>query len=49
VTDVNDKEGKSVVAQIHEEGGEAEYWHMDTANEERVEEVFQMWPASSVP
>lgn len=40
VTDVNDKEGKAVVAQIREEGGEAEYWHMDTANEERVEEVF---------
>ncbi|TDT41433.1 NAD(P)-dependent dehydrogenase (short-subunit alcohol dehydrogenase family) [Halospina denitrificans] len=40
VTDVNDKEGKAVVAQIHEEGGEAEYWHMDTANEARVEEVF---------
>lgn len=40
VTDVNDKEGKAVVAQIRDEGGEAEYWHMDTANEARVEEVF---------
>lgn len=40
VTDVNDKEGEAVAAQIREAGGEAAYWHMDTANEEHVEEVF---------
>lgn len=40
VTDINDRELKAVVAQIREEGGEAEYWHMDTVNEDRVKEVF---------
>ncbi|MGM0449391.1 MAG: SDR family NAD(P)-dependent oxidoreductase [Pseudomonadota bacterium] len=40
VTDINDREGGAVVARIREEGGEAEYWHMDTANEDRVKEVF---------
>ncbi len=40
VTDVNDKEGKSLVDEINATGGSAKYWHLDTSDEDNVQKVF---------
>ena len=40
VTDIVDDEGRELVAQIGEDGGKAAYWHLDTAIEENVVNVF---------
>lgn len=40
VTDIEDKEGASVVKEIQALGGEAEFWHLDVSNEENVKTVF---------
>ena len=40
VTDVLDKEGLDVVEQIHSCGGAAEFWHLDTSNEQHVNKVI---------
>lgn len=40
VTDVRDKEGQDVVAKIKRAGGNAEFWHMDTSNENEVQQVI---------
>lgn len=39
VTDIKDEEGKKLTSKIKEAGGEAEFWHMNTANEEEVRDV----------
>ncbi len=41
VTDVLDEEGKQVVDQISEEGGNASYWHLDVTNEQEVSTVMK--------
>jgi len=41
VTDIVDDEGRQVAEQIREQGGRAEYWHLDTADEEMVRSVFE--------
>ena len=33
VTDINDKNGMETVALIRQEGGEAEYWHLNVSVE----------------
>jgi NAD(P)-dependent dehydrogenase (short-subunit alcohol dehydrogenase family) len=40
VTDIKDDEGKRLVAKIKDVGGNAEFWHMDTTNEEEVKNVL---------
>lgn len=40
VTDINDDGGREVVAEIKNNGGVADYWHMDVTNEKEVENVF---------
>ena len=40
VADINDGAGHSVVNEIREAGGEADYWHLDVANENEVKAVF---------
>lgn len=40
VTDINDEAGNKVVAQIKAQSGTAHYWHMDTAKENEVRQVF---------
>jgi len=40
VTDIKDKEGQALVAKIKAAGGAAEFWHMDTTNEEEVKSVI---------
>jgi len=40
VTDINDKAGEKVVAEINAKGGIAHFWHLDTANENQVKQVF---------
>lgn len=40
VTDINEEQGKMVVAHIRNKGGEAEFWKLDTANENEVENVI---------
>lgn len=40
VTDLNDIEGKKVVAEIQAKGGAAEFWHLDTAKEAEVKQVI---------
>ena len=40
VTDINDSAGEAVVAAIEAAGGKARYWHLDTADEKNVVEVF---------
>jgi NAD(P)-dependent dehydrogenase (short-subunit alcohol dehydrogenase family) len=40
VTDIRDDEGRQLVEQIRGEGGKADYWHLDTAREDEVQEVF---------
>ncbi|RUO43238.1 SDR family NAD(P)-dependent oxidoreductase [Idiomarina aquatica] len=40
VTDIADDDGKKLVNEIEAEGGKAGYWHLDTADEKRVNRVF---------
>lgn len=40
VTDVNDIEGEKVVKEIQSKGGQAHFWHLNTADEKEVETVF---------
>ncbi len=40
VTDIEDQEGRQLVEQIKEQGGVAQYWHLDTSDEESVSRVF---------
>jgi NAD(P)-dependent dehydrogenase (short-subunit alcohol dehydrogenase family) len=40
VTDINDESGTSVVDEINAAGGLAQYWHLDTSDEDGVETVF---------
>ncbi len=41
VTDIIDDEGGQVVEEIRKNGGEAEFWHLDTSDEEAVSTVFR--------
>ncbi len=40
VTDIQDQAGRQLVEQIKEQGGVAQYWHLDTSDEECVSRVF---------
>ena len=40
LTDLRDAEGKKVAKEIHDDGGTAEYWHLDVAREAEVQSVF---------
>lgn len=40
LTDVDDKAGKELESQLCEAGGQAQYWHLDTGDEENVQQVF---------
>ena len=40
VTDINDKEGNSLADEVNAAGGLAKYWHLDTADEDNVQNVF---------
>lgn len=40
ITDLRDELGKSVVQQIKEKGGVAEFWHLDVSNETEVARVI---------
>ncbi|MCH8543226.1 MAG: glucose 1-dehydrogenase [Alcanivorax sp.] len=40
VTDIIDKEGGEVVEEIRRSGGLAQYWHVDTSNEDEVRDAF---------
>jgi NAD(P)-dependent dehydrogenase (short-subunit alcohol dehydrogenase family) len=40
VTDVIDDEGRQVANQIRKAGGTAEFWHLDTSQEDEVQRVF---------
>ena len=41
VTDIQDDDGKQVSEKIKENGGTAEYWHLDVSNESEVENVIK--------
>ena len=41
VTDIIEDEGEEVAEEIRQNGGEAEFWHLDTADESAVSNVFQ--------
>ncbi|MBS1717610.1 MAG: glucose 1-dehydrogenase [Armatimonadetes bacterium] len=41
VTDVLDKEGAALVKEIHQQGGEATYWHLDVSDEAEVTAVME--------
>lgn len=41
ITDINQLEGKNLAQQIKQEGGEAEFWVMNTAIEKDISAVFQ--------
>ncbi len=40
LTDLRDENGKTVVQQIQDAGGVAEYWHLDVSNEKEVAKVI---------
>jgi NAD(P)-dependent dehydrogenase (short-subunit alcohol dehydrogenase family) len=40
VTDILTEQGQEVVGQIREQGGTAEFWHLDVTNETEVQGVF---------
>ena len=40
VTDVKDHDGKDVAEAIQNDGGTAEYWHLDVSQEAEVKTVF---------
>ena len=41
VTDIQDDEGRALVAEIEDAGGTATYWHLDVAKEAEVRGVFE--------
>ena len=41
VTDVNEVEGKKLAEQIRKDGGTAEFWHINTADEKEVSATFK--------
>jgi NAD(P)-dependent dehydrogenase (short-subunit alcohol dehydrogenase family) len=41
VTDIRDDEGEQLAQDIVKSGGNAAFWHLDTANEKAVRKVFQ--------
>ncbi len=41
VTDISDDDGRQVVSDIREAGGEAEYWHLDVSKEDEVAGTFE--------
>jgi len=47
ITDILDKEGIALAQKINDEGGVAEFWHLDVSNEHAVKEVmsdvFNKW------
>ncbi len=40
VTDIKEEDGQKVVKEIQKNGGQAHFWHLNTANEKEVEQVF---------
>lgn len=40
VTDILDKEGEELVAEIKQAGGVAKFWHLDVSREKEVEKVY---------
>ncbi len=40
ITDIHDEAGKATAGQIAKDGGGAEFWHMNVADEKEVEKVF---------
>lgn len=40
VTDILDDKAQQLAGEINESGGRAEFWHMDTSEEENVKQVF---------
>lgn len=40
IVDIKDDEGNAVVKKIEESGGKAEFWHLDTSDEDQVKTVF---------
>jgi len=40
VTDILEKEGQEAIGHIREQGGVAEFWHLDVTNEAEVQRVF---------
>jgi len=40
VTDILDEEGRNLVREIKDKGGQAEFFHLDTSNEKEVKEVL---------
>jgi len=40
IVDIKDEEGNTVVKKIKESGGKAEFWHLDTSDEDQVKAVF---------
>lgn len=40
VTDVDDDAGRALAEQIRDDGGEAEFWHLDVGDEEEVRTTF---------
>ena len=40
ITDIADEEGEQLATEVREAGGEARYWHLDVADGEAVEAVF---------
>lgn len=40
VADINAEEGKKVVKEIQDQGGHAQFWHLNTSDEKEVQKVF---------
>jgi len=40
ITDINDEAGERLADQINNTGGQAKFWHLDTSDENNVEQVF---------
>jgi NAD(P)-dependent dehydrogenase (short-subunit alcohol dehydrogenase family) len=40
VTDINDEAGRKVASEIENNGGTAQYWHVDVSNEREVSQAF---------
>jgi NAD(P)-dependent dehydrogenase (short-subunit alcohol dehydrogenase family) len=40
ITDINDKQGQNLTDEINAAGGVAKYWHLETSDEDNVQQVF---------
>jgi len=40
ITDINDKQGQNLTDEINATGGVAKYWHLETSDEDNVQQVF---------